>query len=111
MADGSLDPIAFLVDSGIEVAASVHAGALRDDRAGADRLGMVEDGVSIVGLVGDEVSWPEAMDEGEGMGGIAGLAAGQEEADRPAQRVDRDMPLAGQSTSGTPQSLVFAAPF
>ena len=111
MPDGSLDPVAFLVDFGIEVAASGHAGPLRDDWAGADRLGMVEDGVAVIGLVGDEVLWPETFDEGEGMGGVVGLAAGQEEADRPSQRVDRDMPLAGQSASGAPQSLVFAAPF
>jgi len=109
--DGALDPVAFLVDFGIEVAASVHAGALRDDGAGADRLGMVEDGVAVICLVGDEVPGPEALDEGEGVGCVAGLAAGEDEADRPAQRVDRDVPLARQSASGAPQSLVFAPPF
>lgn len=111
MTDGSLDPVAFLVDFGIEVAASVHAGALRDDGAGADRLGMVEDGVAVICLVGDEAVGPQACDEREGMGRVAGLAAGEDEADRPSERVDRDVPLARQSASGTPQSLVFAPPF
>ncbi len=72
---------------------------------------MVEDCVAVIGFVGDEVQGPQAGDEGEGMGAIAGLTAGQQEADRPPQRVDRDVPLAAQSASGTPQSLVFAAPF
>jgi hypothetical protein len=111
VADGSLDPVAFLVDFGVEGAISVHAGSLRDDRDGADRLDMVEDGVSVIGLVGDDVPWPQAGNERERMGGVTGLAAGEDEADRPAQRVDRDVPLARQSASGAPQSLVFAPPF
>jgi hypothetical protein len=111
MSDGTLDPVAFLVDFGVEVATSVHAGALRDDGPGADRLGMVEDGVAVIGPVGDEMGRPEALDKGESMGGIIGLSAGQEEADRPSERVDRDVPLRAQSASGTPQSLVFTPPF
>ena len=72
---------------------------------------MVEDGVGVIGFVGDDISGGEAGDEGERMSGVAGLSAGQQEADRASQAVDRDMPLAAQSTSGTPQSLVFAPPF
>lgn len=67
--------------------------------------------MGVIGLVGDDVVGPEAVDEGQGMGGVAGLAAGQQEADRPAQRVDGNVPFAAQSASGTPQSLVFAPPF
>ncbi len=44
-------------------------------------------------------------------GVVWALAAGEEEADRAAERIDRDVPLGRQSASGTPQSLVFAAPF
>lgn len=111
MADGSLDPVAFLVDFRIEGTASVHAGALRDDRDGADRLDMVEDGMGVIGLVGDDVPGPHAGDESKGMGGVIGLAAREDEAQGPAKSIDRDMPFAGQSTSGTPQSLVFDPPF
>ena len=67
--------------------------------------------MGVISAVGDDIAGPEAGDQGERMGGIMGLAAGEEEADRPAQRVDRDVPLARQSASGTPQSLVFAPPF
>ena len=111
MADGSLDLVAFLVDFGIEGAASLHAGALRDDRDGTDRLDVVEDNVGVIGPVGDDVAGLQAGDEGEGVGGVMGLAAGEEEAQGPAESVDGDMPFAGQSTSGTPQSLVFDPPF
>lgn len=111
MPDGSLDPVAFLVDFGIEGTASVHAGSLRDDGHGADRLDVVEDGVGVIGLVGDDVPWPQAGDERKSVGGVIGLPSCEDEADRPAERVDRDMPLARQSASGTPQSLVFDPPF
>ena len=72
---------------------------------------MVEDGMGVIGLVGDEVLWSQAGDEGERVNSVMGLASREQEADRTAQCVDRDMPFAGQSASGTPQSLVFAPPF
>ena len=100
-----------LVDCGIEVARAVHAGALRDDRAGADCLGMVEDCVRVIGFVGDEVGGVQAGDQRQGVGGVIGLAAGQEETDRAPEAVDGQMPFAGQSPSGTPQSLVADPPF
>jgi hypothetical protein len=67
--------------------------------------------MGVIGPVCDDVPWSQAGDEGERVGGVAGLPAGEDEADRPAQRVDRDVPLAAQSASGAPQSLVFAPPF
>lgn len=110
-ADGALDAVAMLVDGWVEIAGPVHAGSLRDDRPGADRLGMVEDGVCVIGSVGDEVAGGETGDQRQGIGGVIGLTSGQEKADRAAEAVDRQMPLAGQSASGTPQSLVLDPPF
>ena len=104
MSDGPLDAIAVLVDGRVEVTFSVHSGALRDDWAGADRLGMIEDGVAVISAIGDEVGGSQAGDQREGIGAVTGLAAGEEEADRPAKGVDGDVPLAGQSSSGTPRA-------
>lgn len=67
--------------------------------------------MGVVGLVGDDMSGGEAGDQGERMGSVTGLSPGEEKADRPAERVDGDVPLAGQSSSGTPQSLVLDPPF
>ena len=39
------------------------------------------------------------------------LADGKDEAHRPAERVAGHVDLGGQSTSGTPQSLILAPPF
>ena len=50
----------------------------------------------------------EAALDAHRLGGAAfmHLAAGQQEAQRPAERVSEQMDLGRQSTSGTPQSLV-----
>lgn len=72
---------------------------------------MVEDGVAVVGLVGDDVASGEAVEQRERVGGVVGLAAGEQEADRSAEAVDRQVPLARQTSSGAPQSLVATAPF
>lgn len=111
LADGALDDVAPFIDGRVEVSRSAHARALRDDGPGADRLEMVEDGMGVIGLVGDDMVCSKAGDERQGIGRVAGLAAGEEEADRPAEAVDRYVPFARQSSSGTPQSLVFDPPF
>lgn len=67
--------------------------------------------MTVIGAIGDDVGGGEAGDQRQGVGGVIGLATGEEEADRPAEAVDRDVPLAGQSASGTPQSLVLDPPF
>ena len=72
---------------------------------------MVKDGVSVISLVGNDMSGGEACDQRQRLVGIIGLAAGEDEADGSAKAVDGDVPLAGQSSSGTPQSLVLDPPF
>ena len=49
--------VALLVDCGVEGArARFMQVALRDDRDGAARLDMVEDGVGVISLVGDDMA-------------------------------------------------------
>ena len=72
---------------------------------------MIEDGVGVIGFVGDDVGGGEAGEQRESLSGVVNLAAGEDEAQRSTEAVDGDMPLAGQSSSGTPQSLVFDPPF
>jgi hypothetical protein len=40
-----------------------------------------------------------------------GLSGREKEAQRPAQRVGEHVDFSGQSSSGTPQSLILAPPF
>ena len=111
LADGPLDAVPELVFDGVEGPLARHAGALRDDRLRAADLDVIEDGIGIIGLVGDDVTGIEAGQQGDGQLGVAGVAAGQDEAYRAAEGIDRNMPLGGQSSSGAPQSLVAEPPF
>jgi hypothetical protein len=110
-ADGALDAVPELVLDRVERAFAGHAGALRDDRLGVCRLDVVEDGMAVIGLVGEDVGGIEAGQQRDGRPGVTGIAAGQDEADGTAERIDRDVPLGGQSASGAPQSLVAGPPF
>ena len=111
LADGALDAVAELVEGRVEGARPGHAGALRDDRNSAACFDGVKDGVAVIGLVGDDAGGGEAGDERGSVAGIGGLPASEDEAQRAAVRIDGDVPLAGQSPSGTPQSLVADPPF
>ena len=66
---------------------------------------------SIIGFIRDDMAGLEADDQRDGEAGIAGVAAGENEAHWPAEAVDGDVPLAGQSAWGAPQSLIAAPPF
>lgn len=111
LADGPLDPVAQLVFDRIEGSVAWHAGALRDDRLRAGCFDKVKDCVGVVGFVGQNVTRIETCQQRDSQLGIAGIAAGQNEAYRAAERIDRDVPLGGQSSSGAPQSLVARPPF
>ena len=72
---------------------------------------MIEDGVTVIGLVGEDMGRIEPGEQRDCGSGVAGVAAGQDEADGPAERIDRDMPFGRQSASGAPQSLIARPPF
>ena len=99
------------VDLWIECSFSEHAGAFRDDRPGTYRLDVIEQGMAVIGFVGKDMSRLQAVDERQRMACVAGLTCGEEEAQRPAQAIDGDVPFARQSSSGAPQSRVLDPPF
>lgn len=111
LADSALDSVSQFVFGGVEGAGPGHAGALGDDGNGLAGFDMIEDGVAVIGSVCDDVMCGEAGKQRDGRAVVAGIAAGQNEAYRSAKSVDRDVPLAGQSASGAPQSLVADPPF
>ncbi len=67
--------------------------------------------VGIEGLVGDQRVGLHRREEMVGAGEIVGLAAGQKEADRIAERIDQSVNLGAQSASGTSNRLVLAGFF
>lgn len=68
-------------------------------------------GVAVIGLIGKNAFGPEPFEQGRRLGDIAALTGRQDQAQRASATVDGHMDLGGQSTSGTPQSLVLVPPF
>ena len=51
--------------------------------------------VAVVGLVGEDVGWPEAVEQGGRLGHIAGLSGRENDPQRPSLCVGSEMDLGG----------------
>ena len=78
----------------------------RNDRLDAVAVQMFEDGVGIVGLVGTEPVWMNALQQRDRFGAVAGLTAGKPKSGQAAQPVDQGVNLGAQSAAGSPERLV-----
>src|SRR5436190_17635301 len=110
LVEAALDAVALAVEHLVVPNGSLAAAVRRDHRLHASGLDRVEDGVAVIGFVGDDGVALDALQHGLGGLALVHLAAGQAETQRPAKRVGKQMDLGRQSTSGTPQSLVARAP-
>ena len=80
----------------------------RDDGLGPHSFDGSDDGGGVVAAVGHDDLGLAPGQQWQGLGELAGLTTGQPKADGLAQTVGEQVNLGAQSTSGTPQSLVFA---
>lgn len=69
---------------------------------------VVQDGLAIVALVGQRPLGLSLAEQIDGLGAVVDLATGHEEVNRQPPFVGQQMDLGRQTSSGTPQSLVFA---
>jgi hypothetical protein len=67
--------------------------------------------VGVVSFVCDDTIGGLSIQQVSGGCDIMGLCAGQDKAQRPAFCIGESVDFGGQSSSGTPQSLVFVPPF
>ena len=67
--------------------------------------------IGVVRLVSDDAVGRLTLQQVSRRGDIMGFAAGQNEAQRPTFCIGEGVNFGGQSSSGTPQSLVFGPPF
>lgn len=108
----TLDQIAFAVQHEIGLAwcASICLG--RNDRRNLTRFEPVDEGIGIIGFVGQEGSGVDLFKERFGLPEIGGLARRERNRDRVAEGVSDHMDLCCQSTSGSANGLVppFCAP-
>jgi hypothetical protein len=99
LAEQALDPGAFLVEVPVG-RARVGADRMRwDDRFGTLRGDPGEDGVAVVGAIGEhrfDGAHRDRAEQGEGCGGVARLARGQREAKRVAEAVGEAVQLRGE---------------
>lgn len=67
--------------------------------------------VAVVGLIGDDAGRLGVVEQRGRHGDIASFAAGKNEAQGASKRIGEHVDFGGQSSSGTPQSLILAPPF
>src|SRR5262245_29491512 len=67
--------------------------------------------VAVVGFVSNYGAALDALEQRRGGDDVVDLSAGGNEAQRPTKRIGEHVDFAGQSSSGSPQSLVLVPPF
>ncbi len=67
--------------------------------------------IGIIGHVGEEVLAWQAGDQALGLGDVANLTAGEDEAQRIAQTIDGDMDLARQAAARASDGLILSPLF
>ena len=111
LVEEALDEVALAVEREVAMARGDAIGLGRDDRGDAPRLQGQDQGVGVIGLVGQEGPRADPGQQQLGLAKIAGLTGRQRDADRIAQGIDDDVDLGGQSASGAADGLVLAVFF
>ncbi len=106
--EAAFDAISEFVQRAIMRPLLFPATAGRDHSRGPEVVDSGHDGVGVVPLVGQFDLCLAAFKERQRLGIFRGLACRKTEADRFSESVGQQVDLGAQSTSGTPQSLVFA---
>ena len=102
LAEQALDPRALLVETPIRLAAAGPGRMGWDDRHGALPGDPVEDGIAVIGAIGEygrDGDHRDRGEQGDGLGRVTRLACGQGEAERVAEAVGEPVQLAGVSAS------------
>ena len=107
----AFDSIPRLVDFEVVGDQALAGWVAGNDGGGADVGDEGTESIAIVGLVGEDMVWAEAVQKGWRLRHIAGLSGRENDPQGPPAGIGGEMDLGGQSTSGTPQSLILAPPF
>lgn len=89
----SLDQIACLVPVPVDVTLLITIAARRNDGLRAGRFDGCDQGVAVVALVRDDCFGGDGVDERRSLRDIGDLPAGQDQAQRIAQRIDAGVNL------------------
>lgn len=109
--DASLDAVAEFVVSLVQPPRPFARWIGWDDASRARAPDFVPKGTRIEGCVRDHGFGLLAFDQGRRMEKVMGLAWREHRTQWPPQRVAQQVDLGRQTSSGTPQSLIFGPPF
>ncbi len=108
--EAPLDAIALSIEFFVVNPLLFSVGFGGHDRDRSHGLDVVQDGLTVIALVGQYPLGFSFSEQIDGLGAVVDLTAGHLEVHRQAQFVGQQMDLGRQTTSGAPQSLV-RAPF
>ena len=111
LAEEALGQISVLVDRGVKGAPLSGRGAARDDGFCSSRRDCIHGTLAIVTFVGEHMICGHPFEQGLDLRNVVALAAGQDEADRIAQRIGGDMNLCAQPAFGAAQRVSFKSIF
>ena len=106
IAEHDLDLVAFLVEEPVGFPLDRSDGMGRDDGFGFLGVHGVEDGIAVIGAIGEHGLGLDLVDQAERPWRIAGLTFGDLEAKRVAEGVAGGVHLAGKATPGAAKRLI-----
>ena len=109
--EAAFDAVAFFVEFAVVAALFLPVPARRDDGHCAKSFDPGYDLGRVVTFVCDDGFGASALEQQDRLGILGSLARRDAEGDRQPGLVGQQVDLGAQSTSGTPQSRVFGAPF
>jgi len=107
----TFDAVALFVEFPVVCALVFAVAFRRDHHRRAQALSLCHEDVGIVPLVGDDGFGLRRVQQIRGGRVFADLAGGDAELEWQTVFIGQEMDLGAQTTSGTPQSRVFGAPF
>jgi hypothetical protein len=106
--EASLDAVAFSVEFFVVGSLLPAVGFGGHDRDRSHSLDVIEDGLTVVALIGQYPLGLPFSEQLDGLGAVVDLASGDDKIYRQPQFVGQQVDLRCQTSSGTPQSLVRA---
>ena len=105
------DEIAVFVDVSVVAVVSGSAAVHRDHNLGALSLDSLAEVICVVGFVGQDMLGGKALDQSMGLSDVVTFSACEDETNRIAQGIDRDMQLGCQTAFAPANGSIFRPPF
>ena len=109
--EGALNPVPLPVERGVIGPGRPAAGPGWNHRRGPLALNVLNEFLTVIAFVGDDVTSAEAGEQRPGLRTVVPLPSGDNKAHGPPVAIRGEMNLGGQSASGPPHSRLRVPPF